>query len=119
MLDILQPNTVDHDCLQNCTRQSESASGGCSRDVLGRDASYLAPPAQIRTSPIRAEGFYGAFFVKRQPHTTDSKLLRQRLRSMKSKLQGSEPSIPKILQSQNRPVAEKRLSINGLAVVHG
>ena len=52
-------------------------------------------------------------------HTTDSKLPRQRLRSMKSKLQGSEPSIPKILQSQNRPVAEKRLSINGLAVVHG
>src|SRR5260370_1779104 len=30
----------------------------------GRDASYLAPPAQIRTSPIRAYGLYGAFFVK-------------------------------------------------------
>lgn len=31
----------------------------------GRDASYLAPPAQIRTSPIRAYGLYGAFSVKR------------------------------------------------------
>ena len=30
----------------------------------GRDASYLAPPAQIRTSPIRAYGLYGAFVVK-------------------------------------------------------
>ena len=30
----------------------------------GRDASYLAPPAQIRTGPIRAYGLYGAFFVK-------------------------------------------------------
>src|SRR5260221_2570633 len=28
----------------------------CPRDVRGRDASYLAPPAQIRTSPIRAYG---------------------------------------------------------------
>ena len=26
--------------------------------------SYLAPPAQIRTGPIRAYGLYGAFFVK-------------------------------------------------------
>ena len=33
--------------------------------VRGRDASYLAPPAQIRTSPIRAYGLYGAFSVKR------------------------------------------------------
>jgi hypothetical protein len=33
-------------------------------DVRGRDASYLAPPAQIRTGPIRAYGLYGAFFVK-------------------------------------------------------
>src|SRR5258705_13774350 len=33
-------------------------------DFRGRDASYLAPPAQIRTSPIRAYGLYGAFFVK-------------------------------------------------------
>src|SRR5258705_8554038 len=32
--------------------------------LRGRDASYLAPPAQIRTSPIRAYGLYGAFFVK-------------------------------------------------------
>src|SRR6202165_2154931 len=30
----------------------------------GRDASYLAPPAQIRTGPIRAYGLYGSFFVK-------------------------------------------------------
>ena len=30
----------------------------------GRDTSYLAPPAQIRTCPIRAYGLYGAFFVK-------------------------------------------------------
>jgi hypothetical protein len=33
--------------------------------VRGRDASYLAPPAQIRTSPIRAYGLYGAFLVNR------------------------------------------------------
>src|ERR1019366_8992006 len=33
-------------------------------DYRGRDASYLAPPAQIRTGPIRAYGLYGAFFVK-------------------------------------------------------
>ena len=33
-------------------------------DFRGRDASYLAPPAQIRTGPIRAYGLYGAFFVK-------------------------------------------------------
>ena len=26
------------------------------KNVRGRDASYLAPPAQIRTSPIRAYG---------------------------------------------------------------
>src|SRR5258705_13958693 len=32
--------------------------------LRGRDASYLAPPAQIRTSPIRAYGLYGALFVK-------------------------------------------------------
>jgi hypothetical protein len=38
---------------------------------------------------------------------------------LKSKLQSSEPSIPKILQSQNRPVAKYQLSINALAVVHG
>src|SRR5665811_455949 len=30
--------------------------GGRIREVRGRDASYLAPPAQIRTSPIRAYG---------------------------------------------------------------
>jgi hypothetical protein len=29
----------------------------------GRDASYLAPPEQIRTG-LRAYGLYGAFFVK-------------------------------------------------------
>jgi hypothetical protein len=29
----------------------------------GRDAHYWAPPAQIRTGPIRASGLYGAFFV--------------------------------------------------------
>jgi hypothetical protein len=27
-------------------------------DFRGRDASYLAPPAQIRASPIRAHGSY-------------------------------------------------------------
>jgi hypothetical protein len=31
----------------------------------GRDASYLAPPAQIRTCSFPAYGLYGAFFVKR------------------------------------------------------
>src|ERR1700687_5876887 len=34
------------------------------RHFRGRDASYLAPPAQSRTGPIRAYGLYGAFFVK-------------------------------------------------------
>src|SRR6476620_8619735 len=37
-------------------------------NVRGRDASYLAPPAQIRASPIRAHGLYGAFFVKGGAH---------------------------------------------------
>ena len=37
-------------------------------DFRGRDASYLAPPAQIRASPIRAHGLYGAFFVKGGAH---------------------------------------------------
>ena len=35
------------------------------KSVRGRDASYLAPPAQIRTSGFPAYGLYGAFFVKR------------------------------------------------------
>ena len=30
----------------------------------GRDPSYLAPPAQIRTCGFPAYGLYGAFFVK-------------------------------------------------------
>ena len=34
------------------------------KSVRGRDASYLAPPAQIRTSGFPAYGLYGAFFVK-------------------------------------------------------
>ena len=33
--------------------------------IRGRDASYLAPPAQIRTSGFPAYGLYGAFSVKR------------------------------------------------------
>ena len=37
-------------------------------DFRGRDASYLAPPAQLRTGPIRAYGLYGAFFVKGGAH---------------------------------------------------
>src|ERR1700721_2456272 len=37
-------------------------------DVRGRDASYPAPPAQIRASPIRGHGLYGAFFVKGGAH---------------------------------------------------
>ena len=32
--------------------------------LRGRDASYLAPPAQIRTCGFPAYGLYGAFFVK-------------------------------------------------------
>ena len=35
------------------------------------------------------------------------------------KLQGSGPSAPKSLQSQNRPRPENRLSISRLDVVHG
>jgi hypothetical protein len=35
------------------------------------------------------------------------------------KLQGSGPSTPKSLQSQNRPRPENRLSISRLDVVHG
>jgi hypothetical protein len=35
------------------------------------------------------------------------------------KLQGSGPSTPKSLQSQNRPRPENRLSISRLGVVHG
>jgi hypothetical protein len=35
---------------------SKADLGACNREVRGRDASYLAPPAQIRTSPIRAYG---------------------------------------------------------------
>jgi hypothetical protein len=37
----------------------------------------------------------------------------------KMRLQGSEASNPKTLQSRMRPAAEKRILINGLAVVHG
>src|SRR5258705_14015427 len=37
----------------------------------------------------------------------------------KMKLQGSGPSAPKSLQSQNRPRPENRLSISRLDVVHG
>src|ERR1700674_1031548 len=37
----------------------------------------------------------------------------------KTKLQASRASNPKTLQSKTRPFAEKRLSINGLSVVHG
>src|SRR5438132_14349594 len=37
----------------------------------------------------------------------------------KMKLQGSGPSAPKPLQSQNRPRPENRLSISRLDVVHG
>src|ERR1700747_849899 len=37
----------------------------------------------------------------------------------KMKLQGSGPSTPKSLQSQNRPRPENRLSISRLGVVHG
>src|ERR1700688_3033658 len=35
---------------------SNSEVGKRNREVRGRDASYLAPPAQIRTGPIRAYG---------------------------------------------------------------
>ncbi len=37
----------------------------------------------------------------------------------KTKLQGSGASTPKTLQLKTHPFAEKRLSINGLTVVHG
>src|SRR3954447_19601884 len=38
---------------------------------------------------------------------------------LKMRLQGSEVSNPKTLQSRTRPCAEKRILINGLAIVHG
>src|SRR6202035_3045492 len=38
----------------------------CAGDYRGRDASYLAPPAQIRTGPIRAYGSHlGCLTAKR------------------------------------------------------
>ena len=49
---------------KTCPLWSGTTDFECSPDVRGKDASYLAPPAQIRTSPIRAYGLYGAFFVK-------------------------------------------------------
>jgi len=45
--------------------------------VRGRDASYLAPPAQIRTSPIRAYGFLGFY------STLPSAALVERLKEYK------------------------------------
>src|SRR5256885_4095405 len=41
-----------------------SGHGVQNRNDRGRDTSYLAPPAQNRTGPIRAYGLYGSFFVK-------------------------------------------------------
>ena len=38
------------------------------RRLRGRDASYLAPPAQIRTCGFPAYGLYGAFAVKGTSH---------------------------------------------------
>jgi hypothetical protein len=38
----------------------------------GRDAGYPAPPAQIRTGPIKAYGLYGAFLVKGARNATFS-----------------------------------------------
>src|SRR6266436_881207 len=35
-----------------------------SRHCSGRDAIFIAPPAQIRTGGFPAYGLYGAFFVK-------------------------------------------------------
>src|SRR5258705_306563 len=49
---------------ENFRLWSIGGSGRLLRHVRGRDASYLAPPAQIRTGPIRAYGLYGALFVK-------------------------------------------------------
>ena len=47
---------------------SKAALTAPKSNYRGRDASYLAPPAQIRASPIRAHGLYGAFFVKGGAH---------------------------------------------------
>src|SRR6202163_4246683 len=50
------------------TSRQELPLVGSRSNFRGRDASYLAPPAQIRASPIRAHGLYGAFFVKGGAH---------------------------------------------------
>src|SRR5215467_3741063 len=49
--------------------------------------------------------------------TTESRFEIRRNRKMK--LQGSRPSDPETLQSQNSIRTENRLTINGLAVLHG
>src|ERR1700693_6032827 len=44
----------------------DSDLGARNREFRGRDASYLAPPAQIRTGPIRAYGSHlGCLTAKR------------------------------------------------------
>jgi len=51
-------------CLGTAALRQKQPLADSKSNFRGRDASYLAPPAQIRTGPIRAYGLYGAFFVK-------------------------------------------------------
>src|SRR5215475_3842858 len=55
-----------------CNMSRRATSGLIHRSerhlLRGRDASYLAPPAQIRTCGFPAYGLYGAFFVKGGAH---------------------------------------------------
>ena len=50
----------------NAGSGSDSEVGRRNRDFRGRDASHPAPPAQIRTGPIRAYGSHlGCLTTKR------------------------------------------------------
>jgi hypothetical protein len=56
--DMLCPSTVRRFGPQAAVSKRSTSA------LRGRDASYLAPPAQIRTCGFPAYGLYGAFFVK-------------------------------------------------------
>jgi hypothetical protein len=54
---------VKADDFRNGSKAPFRQSAGCFR---GRDASYLAPPAQIRASPIRAHGSHLGYVTARR-----------------------------------------------------
>ena len=75
----------------------------------------IQPGAKQIASPV-VSGFFGRILPLRCDEgitTGDSR------ETSKSKLQSSEPSSLKSLQSQNLPRPENRLSLNALAIVHG